>query len=72
VNAVAPGHVATELVKKQWLTEPELRDFFLSRTPLNRLAQPEDIANAVLFLASDAASSITGQTVAVDGGYSSQ
>jgi meso-butanediol dehydrogenase/(S,S)-butanediol dehydrogenase/diacetyl reductase len=72
VNAVAPGHVATELVKKQWLTEPELRDFFLSRTPLNRLALPEDIANAVLFLASDAASSITGQTVAVDGGYSSQ
>lgn len=72
VNAVAPGHVATELVKRQWLKEPELREFFLSRTPLNRLALPEDIASAVLFLASDAASSITGQTVAVDGGYSSQ
>jgi len=72
VNAVAPGHVATELVKKQWLEEPELRDFFLSRTPLKRLAQPEDVANTVLFLASDATSSITGQVIAIDGGYSAQ
>jgi NAD(P)-dependent dehydrogenase (short-subunit alcohol dehydrogenase family) len=72
VNAVAPGHVATELVMKQWEKEPELKEFFLSRTPLARLAQPDDVANAVLFLASDASSSITGQTIAVDGGFTAQ
>ena len=72
VNAVAPGHVATELVMKQWEKEPELKEFFLSRTPLARLAQPIDVANAVLFLSSDASSSITGQTIAVDGGFTAQ
>jgi 3-oxoacyl-[acyl-carrier protein] reductase len=57
---------------KQWEKEPELKEFFLSRTPLARLAQPDDVANAVLFLASDASSSITGQTIAVDGGFTAQ
>ena len=72
VNAVAPGHIATELVRKMWETEPELRDFFLSRTPMARLGEPEDVAGPVLFLAGEAAAMITGQILAVDGGYTSQ
>ena len=72
VNAVAPGHVATDLVRRLWQTEPELKEFFLSRTPMNRLATPEDVAGPVVFLAGDAAAMITGQIVAVDGGYTAQ
>ena len=72
VNAVAPGHIATELVRKMWETEPELRDFFLSRTPMARLGEPEDVAGPILFLAGEAAAMITGQILAVDGGYTSQ
>ena len=71
VNAIAPGHIATELVKKQWEVEPQLKDFFLSRTPLGRLGDPVDIANAAVFLASDAARMITGHVLVVDGGYTS-
>ncbi len=72
VNAVAPGHIATELVRRQWETEPELREFFLSRTPMNRLGTPEDVAGAVVFLAGDASAMVTGQILAVDGGYTAQ
>ncbi len=72
VNAVAPGHIATELVRRQWETEPELREFFLSRTPMGRLGTPEDVAGPVVFLAGDAAAMITGQIIAVDGGYTAQ
>lgn len=72
VNAVAPGHIATELVRRQWETEPELREFFLSRTPMGRLGTPADVAGPVVFLAGDAAAMITGQIIAVDGGYTAQ
>ncbi|MCY4371682.1 MAG: SDR family oxidoreductase [bacterium] len=72
VNAVAPGHVATELVRRQWESEPELKEYFLSRTPLNRLATPREIAGPVVFLAGDASAMVTGQVIAVDGGYTAQ
>jgi len=72
VNAVAPGHIATHLVQRQWETEPELREFFLTRTPMGRLGTPEDVAGPVVFLAGDAAAMITGQVIAVDGGYTAQ
>ncbi len=72
VNAIAPGHIATQLVKRQWVVEPELKEFFLSRTPLGRLGDPDDVANAALFLASDAARMITGHVLVVDGGFTSQ
>ena len=72
VNAVAPGHIATELVRKQWETEPHLKEFFLSRTPMGRLGTPEDVAGPVVFLAGDAAAMITGQIITVDGGYTAQ
>jgi 3-oxoacyl-[acyl-carrier protein] reductase len=65
VNAIAPGMVKTEMVVKK--LEAKL-DFYLSRIPLNRIAEPEEIANIVTFLASDAASYITGATLDATGG----
>lgn len=65
VNAVAPGFIATEMVSA--MPEKAL-DGMKTRTPLGRLGQPRDIANAYLFLASDEASFITGETLRVDGG----
>ncbi|HMJ10974.1 MAG TPA: glucose 1-dehydrogenase [Polyangiaceae bacterium] len=68
VNAVAPGLVETRL--SQALTSSEsLVQRINERTCLNRVGQPEEIAGPVLFLASDAASYITGQTLAADGGF---
>jgi 3-oxoacyl-[acyl-carrier protein] reductase len=65
VNAVAPGFIATEMIAAM----PEkILDGMKARTPLGRLGQPRDIANAYLFLASDEASFITGETLRVDGG----
>lgn len=72
VNAIAPGHMATAIVKRQWEVEPELKEFFLSRTPLGRLGTPEDLVGAAVFLASDASAMITGQVLAIDGGYVAQ
>lgn len=72
VNAISPGHVATPLVRRQWETEPELKDHFESRTPLGRLAEPSDMVGAVVFLASPASAMVTGQILAVDGGYTAQ
>jgi len=65
VNAVAPGFVLTELT--QDLSE-DLQAQIRERTPLGRFGTPEEIANAVCFLASDEAAYITGQVLAVDGG----
>lgn len=67
VNSVAPGWVETEMNKK---IGPELRETETEKTYLKRFAKPEEIASAVLFLASDDASYITGQVLIVDGGYS--
>ena len=64
-NAVAPGFVLTELTQN--LAQP-LQDEITARTPLGRFGTPEEIANAVAFLASDDAAYITGQVLAVDGG----
>jgi NAD(P)-dependent dehydrogenase (short-subunit alcohol dehydrogenase family) len=69
VNAIAPGHTETPLVQRQWEREPELKEYFLSRTPLGRIARAEDMVGAALFLASGASAMVTGQTITVDGGY---
>ena len=68
VNAVAPGTIATELAAKAVLTSEEAKARIMSRTPMKRLGQPSEIADTVAYLASDAASYITGEIVVVDGG----
>ena len=69
VNAVAPGTIATELARAAVLTSEEAGARIMSRTPMRRLGEPEEVAEAVAFLLSDAASYMTGETVVVDGGY---
>jgi len=65
VNTIAPGFTATEMVKAM---PDKILDGMKARTPLGRLGEPRDIANAYLFLASDEASFITGAVLRVDGG----
>lgn len=68
VNAVAPGTIATELAAKAVLTSEEAKAKIMSRTPMKRLGEPSEIADVVAWLASDAASYVTGEIVTVDGG----
>lgn len=68
VNAVAPGPVRTEGTDRQLWTSPELVEAIRREIPLGRFGTPEEIADAVLFLAGDRARYITGQVLAVDGG----
>lgn len=68
VNAVAPGTIATELASKAVLTSDDARNKILGRTPMKRLGNPAEVAHVVAFLASDAASYITGEVITVDGG----
>lgn len=68
VNAVAPTFVRTELTAST-LDRPDWAAELLSRIPAGRFGEPEDVAGAVAFLLSDAASLITGHTLAIDGGY---
>jgi 3-oxoacyl-[acyl-carrier protein] reductase len=67
VNAIAPGMMETDMVRTH-LT-PAMREKILARFPLGRFAAPDDVARLAVFLASDAAAFITGETIAVDGGF---
>jgi len=67
VNAIAPAVVATDMVSGQ--LDAALRERVLARIPLGRLGEAEDVARVALFLASKDASFITGETIAVDGGF---
>lgn len=68
VNAVAPGTIATELAKNAVLGSDEARARIMSRTPMKRLGEPEEIADVCAFLLSSAASYMTGEIIYVDGG----
>ncbi|MDD3444859.1 MAG: SDR family oxidoreductase [Zavarzinia sp.] len=68
VNAVAPGYFATE-ANRAMVEDKEIAAFLAKRTSLGRWGEPSEIAGAVVFLASPAASYVSGQTLAVDGGY---
>lgn len=68
VNCVSPGYIGTEMTKES-LSDPELKETWLEMTPMGRVGEPEDIANAVLYLASDEAKFATGTNLVVDGGY---
>ena len=67
VNAIGPGSIETEILKNV-MTDEAARRMILSRTPMGRLGQPEEIASVAVFLASEMASYITGQTLFADGG----
>ncbi len=71
INAVCPGATRTQLLAA-WFQDPKVEEFILSRHPIGRVAEPEEIARVVLFLASDDASFIVGQALAVDGGLTAQ
>lgn len=71
VNALFPGIIETPMTK-ELSTSKDLLDQLVQATPLQRLGQPEDIANAALFLASDDSSYITGAEIVIDGGFSAQ
>lgn len=71
VNAVAPTWTRTELIAGL-VANPDTLTRIEAMTPMGRVAEPEEIATAILFLASDAASMVTGHTLAVDGGYLAQ
>jgi 2-deoxy-D-gluconate 3-dehydrogenase len=68
VNAVGPTFVITALTQSTW-DDPSMREDLLKRIPLGRVGVPEDVVGAVVFLASPAASLITGHTLLVDGGW---
>ena len=68
VNTIAPGLVKTRFSEALW-SNPTIRRGFEDSTALGRITEPEEVANAVLFLASEASSYITGQTIVLDGGH---
>lgn len=71
VNAVAPTFILTNMTK-DYLGDPEFKNYVLDKTPLHRLATVDDVAAAVCFLASDEANMITGAILPVDGGWTAQ
>jgi len=68
VNTVCPTFVETELTRP-FMAEKEFKDYVLSRIPLGHVGQTEDVADAVLFLASDMSKMVTGSAIKVDGGW---
>jgi len=70
VNCVAPGFIATAMSAKALDNDPQRKQKVLSRTPMGKLGLPEDVAEAIIYLASDAAKYVTGVILPVDGGNS--
>jgi NAD(P)-dependent dehydrogenase (short-subunit alcohol dehydrogenase family) len=71
INAVAPGAIETRMFR-DFASAPEVKQSLESAIPIGRIGQPEEIASTVVWLCSDGASFVTGQTFAIDGGYAAQ
>lgn len=67
-NAVLPGTVVTDINREALEADPDLLQYFIKRTPIGRLATPQDVAKAMLFFASDDTAAVSGATLVVDGG----
>ncbi len=72
VNAVCPGAINTPLVTRAITNSPELEKFLLDCHPVGRFGKPDEVAEAVVWLCSDAASFVTGHAMAIDGGLTAQ
>jgi len=72
VNAICPGYIQTPLIEEALTSNPALEAQIVARHPVGRMGKPEEIAEAVVWLCSDAASFVTGHTMTVDGGYVAQ
>lgn len=72
VNAVCPGYIRTPLIEHALLSRPAMEAQIIARHPVGRMGHPEEIAEAVVWLCSEAASFVTGHTMTVDGGYVAQ
>ena len=71
MNAIAPGIIATNMTK-DYLADPAFKKIFTDNTPLGHVGEPQDIANAALYLASDEAKFVTGTILHVDGGWTAR
>ena len=71
VNCVCPGNIKTDMTRSLW-TDPERLKLMISRQPIGRLGESEEVAEAIVWLSSDAASFVTGHPMSVDGGLVSQ
>ena len=71
VNAVAPGSIETRMLR-DFASAPEVRQMLEAGHPMGRIGQPKEVASTVIWLCSGGASFVTGQTLAIDGGYTAQ
>jgi NAD(P)-dependent dehydrogenase (short-subunit alcohol dehydrogenase family) len=72
VNAVCPGYIHSPMTERLFTLHPDRQELVIARHPLSRMGYPGEIAEAVLWLCSEAASFVTGLTLTIDGGYVAQ